>query len=49
VHDCIPPALRAKIAAIQPWDDWDPDRDRWNFDYKEFTYPGKGLESAGPT
>ena len=36
VEESIPPHLRDKIQNIQPWDDWDPDRDRWNFDYKEF-------------
>jgi hypothetical protein len=36
VDECIPPNLRSKIAGIQPWDDWDPDRDRWLFDYREF-------------
>lgn len=36
VDGCIPPNLRPKMAAIQPWDDWDPDRDRWQFDYKDF-------------
>jgi hypothetical protein len=47
VNDCIPPNLREKIAAIKPWDDWDPDRDRWNFNYKEFLYPNQELERTG--
>jgi L-asparaginase len=36
VPDCIPLELRHLMKNIQPWDDWDPDRDRWNFDYREF-------------
>jgi hypothetical protein len=37
VPESIPVFLRDKIAAIQPWDDWDPDRDRWDFDHKTFS------------
>ena len=37
VHDIIPTELRQKIAGITPWDPWDPDEDRWNFDFKEYT------------
>jgi len=40
VEECIPPNLRDKIKSIQPWDDWDPDRDRWQFDYKDFLASG---------
>ena len=36
VDATIPPSLRSKIRSIEPWDDWDPDRDRWDFDPKEF-------------
>lgn len=36
VPETIPPAYRERIASIQPWDDWDPDRDRWNFQYSDF-------------
>lgn len=36
VIDSIPPQYRDRIQNIQPWDDWDPDRDRWNFDHREF-------------
>ncbi len=39
VEESIPPALRGKIKEIQPWDDWDPDRDKWLFDTKEFVRP----------
>ncbi|MDJ0838572.1 MAG: asparaginase [Acidobacteriota bacterium] len=32
VPECIPPELRDRMKDIQPWDDWDPDTDRWYFD-----------------
>lgn len=41
VPESIPPFLRDKISQIQPWDDWDPDRDRWNFDFHEFIPQGE--------
>jgi len=31
VPEVIPPELRGKMDAIPPWDDWDPDTDRWFF------------------
>jgi L-asparaginase II len=34
--EVIPPALRDRIEAVEPWDEWDPDIDRWLFDPKEF-------------
>ena len=36
VPECIPENLRDKMEGIVPWDDWDPDKDRWEFDYKEY-------------
>lgn len=38
VNDVIPPKLREKICEIQAWDDWDPDRDRWDFNPQEYIY-----------
>lgn len=38
VPEVIPPDLRKNIEAIQPWDDWDPDRDRWEFDPFQYAY-----------
>jgi hypothetical protein len=32
----IPPELRERMAAITPWDSWDPDIDRWEFEPEEF-------------
>jgi L-asparaginase len=36
VPEVIPPGLRERMAAIVPWDSWDPDIDRWEFDPEEF-------------
>src|ERR1041385_4546839 len=36
VPEVIPPELRARMSAIVPWDSWDPDIDRWEFDPEEF-------------
>jgi L-asparaginase len=38
VEDVIPPNLRYKIENIQPYDDWDPDKDKWEFDYRDYVY-----------
>ncbi|MFN4151856.1 MAG: hypothetical protein ACK4IX_13030, partial [Candidatus Sericytochromatia bacterium] len=38
VEDVIPPNLRNKIKDIQPYDDWDPDKDKWEFDYRDYVY-----------
>ena len=39
VPEAIPPNLRERMAAIVPWDSWDPDIDRWEFDPEEFIAP----------
>ena len=36
VPEVIPPNLRERMASIVPWDSWDPDVDRWEFDPEEF-------------
>jgi isoleucyl-tRNA synthetase len=36
VAEVIPENLRGRIADIQPWDDWDPDQDRWFFDHRRY-------------
>ena len=36
VRDVIPPDLQSKIEGIVPWDNWDPDIDRWEFDPDDF-------------
>ncbi|MBW3671146.1 MAG: asparaginase [Acidobacteria bacterium] len=36
VEGVIPPELRDRIAEIVPWDSWDPDIDRWEFDPDQF-------------
>jgi len=47
VPEVIPPQLRERMAAIVPWDSWDPDIDRWEFDPDHFKGPegrGQGAE-----
>ncbi|MFA6957787.1 MAG: asparaginase [Thermoanaerobaculia bacterium] len=36
VPDVIPEALRGRMEQIVPWDSWDPDVDRWEFEPSEF-------------
>jgi len=36
VKDVIPPKLRHMMKDIQPWDSWDPDIDRWEFDFNNY-------------
>ncbi|MGE4159131.1 MAG: asparaginase [Planctomycetota bacterium] len=40
VQEVIPPSLRGRIEAIKPWDDWDPDRDRWYFEPQQYVREG---------
>ena len=35
----VPPELRDRMGAIVPWDSWDPDVDRWEFEPDEFAAP----------
>ena len=46
VKEVIPPELRAKMASIQAWDDWDPDVDRWYYDPEH--YAVDGMRPHGP-
>jgi L-asparaginase len=39
VPDLIPPALRHRISDIEPFDAWDPDEDRWEFDFEKYIQP----------
>jgi len=36
VPGVVPPHLLAALKKIETWDDWDPDRDRWYYDYKHY-------------
>ncbi len=38
VSDVIPPQFRERMKDITPWDSWDPDIDRWEFEPEEFLY-----------
>ena len=39
VPDLIPPSLRHRISDIEPFDAWDPDEDRWEFDFEKYIQP----------
>ncbi len=43
VEEMIPPSLRKNMADIKPWDDWDPDQDRWYFEPDAYV---KGLNDG---
>ena len=40
VAEVIPPQLREAMARIEPYDPWDPDEDRWEFDYSKYIHGG---------
>jgi L-asparaginase II len=40
VPGVVPPDRLKKLESIPTWDDWDPDQDRWYFDWQE--YQGRG-------
>ena len=35
VPEVIPPELRKNLGDVVPWDPWDPDEDRWEFDFND--------------
>jgi len=39
VPEVIPENYRSRIKNIEPWDPWDPNRDRWDFNFKEYVTP----------
>lgn len=43
VPEVIPPALRDRMQEIQPWDDWDPDTDRWQFEPTTYQEDYRGV------
>jgi L-asparaginase II len=47
VPEMIPEALRPKMAGIVPWDPWDPDEDRWDFDFDAYVREPSGAFSHG--
>ncbi len=49
VPDLIPPKLRHRMSDIEPFDAWDPDEDRWEFDFNKYVHgPAHGPNSEGP-
>ena len=48
VDQTIPPELRSKMASIAPHDPWDPDEDRWEFDFSKYVHHREGEGAGGP-
>lgn len=42
VPGIVPPALLPKLEQIPTWDDWDPDQDRWTYDWHDYAGEGGG-------
>jgi L-asparaginase len=36
VPGVVPPALLGKLEEVPTWDEWDPDRDRWYYDWEKY-------------
>ena len=36
VPGVVPEALRAKLDEIPTWDEWDPNDDRWHYDWNQY-------------
>ncbi len=36
VPGIVPEALRDRLAAVPTWDEWDPDSDRWYYDWRDY-------------
>ncbi len=49
VPDLIPLKLRHRVIDVEPFDAWDPDEDRWEFDFNKYVQgPAYGPNSEGP-
>jgi L-asparaginase II len=46
VPGVVPPNLLPRLERIPTWDEWDPDRDRWYYDWQQ--YPDAFEVSCGP-
>ena len=42
VPGVVPPAYLEALERIPTWDDWDPDQDRWTFDWHDYSGSGRG-------
>ena len=40
VPGVVPPDLLGKLESIPTWDEWDPDDDRWYYDWRKYTSRG---------
>lgn len=42
VPGIVPPERLPKLEQIPTWDDWDPDQDRWTYDWHDYAGSGRG-------
>jgi len=43
VEGIVPPELLPRLEQVPTWDEWDPDRDRWYYDFQDYAH-GAGPE-----
>ena len=48
VPGVVPAARLAALRRVATWDDWDPDRDRYYYDWQEYAEGGDGDHRPGP-
>jgi len=50
VPGVVPPGLLGRLEAIPTWDEWDPDRDRWYYDFENYpdAFSGGGDDGRSP-
>ena len=39
-HAFVPPDLLGRLEQVQTWDEWDPDTERYPYDWRDFTEGG---------
>ncbi|HZU52342.1 MAG TPA: asparaginase [Holophagaceae bacterium] len=46
VPGIVPPDLLPKLEQVPTWDDWDPDQDRWTYDWHDYAQGGDGSDGS---
>jgi hypothetical protein len=49
VPGVVPPQRLPLLEQIPTWDEWDPDRDRWYFEWKQYAREDSGTRDWGTT
>ncbi|MHC4472373.1 MAG: asparaginase [Planctomycetota bacterium] len=44
VPGVVPPRYRDRLETVPTWDEWDPDSDRWYYDWADHAAPPRGIE-----